>query len=388
MNPLGLYIHWPFCLSKCPYCDFNSHVREKVDQNRWKDALLQELESAVQHLDGKSLVSIFFGGGTPSLMEPDTVAALLEKTKSLFPVADTLEVTLEANPSTVEALRFKAFSEAGVNRLSLGIQSLDDKALAFLGRKHSAEDALEALEIAKTYFPRYSFDLIYALPDQSLESWEAELKRALTFANGHMSLYQLTIEPQTAFATRFERGEKMTLEDDPAAQLYEATDEIMRKAGLPAYEVSNYAAPSQECQHNLIYWNFEDYIGIGPGAHGRITKQGVKNTTLRYKAPETWLEAMEKHGHGLQLSEPLSPVERLQELTLMGLRLTNGLSLERLSEEVGLNAEEAYGSDRLGQLEKEGLLIQTPTHLIPTFEGRLRLNSLISFMLKKSHFLP
>jgi len=384
MNSLGLYIHWPFCLSKCPYCDFNSHVREKVDQTRWKNALLQELESAAQRLDGKSLMSIFFGGGTPSLMEPDTVGALLEKIHALFPLADTLEVTLEANPGTVEASRFKAFSEAGVNRLSLGIQSLDDKALSFLGRKHSVEDALKALEIAKTYFPRYSFDLIYALPEQSLTAWETELKKALTYANGHMSLYQLTIEPQTAFATRFERGEKMTLEDDLAAQLYEVTDEIMRKSGLPAYEVSNYAAPSQECQHNLIYWNFGDYIGIGPGAHGRISHGGVKHTTLRHKAPETWLEAVEKHGHGLQLSEPLSPVERLQELTLMGLRLTKGLSLERLSGEIGFNAEEVYGFETLDQLEKEGLLTRTPTHLIATFEGRLRLNSLISFMLKKS----
>jgi len=384
MKSLGLYIHWPFCLSKCPYCDFNSHVREKVDHKRWKAALLRELESTAQEQEGRNLVSIFLGGGTPSLMEPDTVASLLEKAKSLFPTADTLEVTLEANPSTVEADRFKAFSAAGINRLSLGVQSLDDKALSFLGRRHSAKEALQALEIAATYFPRFSFDLIYARPEQTLASWKTELSEALGYAKDHLSLYQLTIEPQTVFATRFERGEKMIPEEDQAALLYETTEEIMRKAGLPPYEVSNYAAHGQECRHNLLYWNFEDYIGIGPGAHGRITQGKIKWTTYRYKVPETWLEAVEANGHGLQASQPLSALERLHELTLMGLRLTTGLEIERLSEETGLTVEEAYSSHSLDLLEKEGLLKRTTTHLIPTFDGRLRLNSLIAFLLKKS----
>lgn len=384
MKPLGLYIHWPFCLSKCPYCDFNSHVREKVDQKRWKAALLRELERAAQNHEHAKLVSIFLGGGTPSLMEPDTIAALLEKTKSLFTTAENFEVTLEANPSTVEADRFKAFSDAGVNRLSLGIQSLDDAALSFLGRRHSAKDALKALEIATAYFSRFSFDLIYARPHQTPESWKTELLRALTYAKGHLSLYQLTIEPQTVFATRVNRGEKMTLEDDSAATLYEITEDIMNKSGLPPYEVSNYAAPTQECRHNLLYWNFEDYIGIGPGAHGRITQNGTKWATSRYKVPEAWLEAVEKDGHGLQVSQSLSALERLHEFTLMGLRLTKGLDLHRLSEETHLEVEEAYSLQTLDLLEKEGLLQRTATHLIPTFEGRLRLNGLIAFMLKKS----
>ena len=254
MKSLGLYIHWPFCLSKCPYCDFNSHVREKVDQKRWKTALLKELENAALAREGSTLVSIFLGGGTPSLMNPETVADLLDTAKRLFSVVDNLEVTLEANPSTVEAGRFRAFHEAGINRLSIGIQSLDDEALSFLGRRHSAQEALKALEIATSYFPRFSFDLIYARPNQTAEAWTAELSEALGYAKGHLSLYQLTIEPQTAFATRLARGEKMTLEDDPAADLYKLTDEMMKKAGLPPYEVSNYAAPSQECRQSYPSW--------------------------------------------------------------------------------------------------------------------------------------
>lgn len=381
MKPFGLYIHWPFCLSKCPYCDFNSHVRESIVQKRWRTALLKELEEAAQNQEEAILVSIFFGGGTPSLMDPETVGALLEKAKSLFPTIDPLEVTLEANPSTVEAERFKGFYEAGVNRLSLGIQSLEDEALSFLGRRHSAKEALQALKIAATYFPRFSFDLIYARPEQTREAWTAELQEALTYTNGHLSLYQLTIEPQTSFATRLERGEKMTLEEGPAATLYKLTEEIMEKAGLPSYEISNYAAPTQECRHNLLYWNFEDYIGIGPGAHGRLTRKGTKWTTARYKTPEMWLKTVEKEGHGLQISSPLSQQERLEELTLMGLRLTKGLDIKRLKQETGLCAEEAYGEHCLSLLEKEGLLKKTPTHLVPQFSGRLRLNSLIAFML-------
>jgi putative oxygen-independent coproporphyrinogen III oxidase len=379
----ALYIHWPFCLSKCPYCDFNSHVREKVDQSRWKHALLTELENSATD---DHLSSIFFGGGTPSLMDPETVGALIEKAKSLFKTDENLEVTLEANPSTVESERFKAFHEAGVNRLSIGIQSLNDDALTFLGRRHSADEALKALQIAAAYFPRYSFDLIYARPDQTAEAWKEELSKALTYANGHLSLYQLTIEPQTAFATRLKRGEKMTLEDDPAAALYELTDDMMKTSGLPAYEVTNYAAPGQECRHNLIYWNFGQYIGIGPGAHGRVLSSGAKVATSRFKAPETWLEAVEKQGHGLQTSEILSPQERLHEFTLMGLRLTQGLDIKRLYEETGLHVEEAYSEKALVVLEKERLLTRTPSHLIVTLEGRMRLNGLIAYLLSSRSY--
>ncbi len=381
MKPIGLYIHWPFCLSKCPYCDFNSHVRENVDQNRWQNALLQELEEAALHLGSRKLVSIFFGGGTPSLMNPNTINALIQKARELFQTSEEIEITLEANPSTVEAEKFKAFAQAGVNRLSIGVQSLDDQALAFLGRRHSAKEALAALEIATTYFPRFSFDLIYARPDQTKRAWESELKEALTYAQGHMSLYQLTIEPQTLFATRHERGEKMTLEDEPAAQLYELTEIMMEDAGLQPYEVSNYASPLQECQHNLLYWRLEDYIGIGPGAHGRLTKENVKYTTYRYKAPETWLEAVEQNGQGLQSTEILSSQERFEECVLMGLRLTEGLSENRLKEETGYDFSQVFKLESLGHLNKEGLIHQTGTHLIPTFEGRLRLNSLIKYLL-------
>lgn len=381
MKPLGLYIHWPFCLSKCPYCDFNSHVREKVDHKRWQAGLLKELAHAAQDQTDRQLVSLFFGGGTPSLMEPETVAHLIEKAKSFFPYAEDLEITLEANPSTVEAGRFKGFREAGINRLSLGVQSLDDEVLTFLGRRHNADEARKALEIASTYFPRFSFDLIYARPHQTPEDWKSELLDALDSAPTHMSLYQLTIEPQTAFETRHLRGEKMTLEEDPAAILYELTDEMMRLAGLPAYEVSNYARPSYECRHNLLYWQFEDYIGIGPGAHGRITQQGHKWATTRYKAPETWLERVETDGHGLQTSQQLTPTETLQELTLMGLRLVKGLEINRIHEETGLDWRQCYNTNTLDLLEKEGLITKTDTHLIVSLEGRLRLNSLIAFLL-------
>ena len=313
-------------------------------------------------------------------MDSESVGSLIARAKSLFSSAATLEVTLEANPSTVEAKKFEAFKKAGVNRLSLGVQSLRDEALSFLGRKHSAKDALKALDIATTYFPRFSFDLIYARPHQTEAAWKEELEEALRYAGGHLSLYQLTIEPQTAFATRMERGEQMTLENDPAASLYHLTERMMEDAGLPAYEVSNYAQIGQECRHNLLYWNFEDYIGIGPGAHGRITHNGIKYATYRYKAPETWLAAVEKKGHGLESMLPLSKEERLQEVTLMGLRLTQGLSLARLFDETGLTLDEAY--PKLGALEKEGLVSRTSTHLVPSFEGRLRLNGLIAFLLK------
>lgn len=382
MKTLGIYIHWPFCLSKCPYCDFNSHVRTSIDQERWKSALLQELKSASEGLQNRVVTSIFFGGGTPSLMDPEIVEALVTQVCSLFQTSDELEVTLEANPSTVESKRFQAFSQAGVNRLSIGVQSLNDQSLKFLGRRHSAKEAMYALEIADKYFPRYSFDLIYALPEQTVESWKGELRQALRHAKGHLSLYQLTIEPNTQFATRFARGERMTLQEDPAAELYEATEDLMTNAGLPPYEVSNYATRGQECQHNMLYWRFEDYLGVGPGAHGRVTQDKIKQTTFRHKAPETWLEAVEKQGHGLESSEPLSHKQRFQECVLMGLRLTEGLSWQRLEEETGLEKEACFERKKLNVLEENALLHITDTHIIPTFQGRLKLNALLGFLLE------
>lgn len=381
MKPLGIYIHWPFCLSKCPYCDFNSHVRTSIDQGRWKKALLKELESAANGFQQRVVTSVFFGGGTPSLMDPEIVEALLDRIHSLFHINNKLEVTLEANPSTVEAGRFKAFSKASVNRLSIGVQSFNDKSLSFLGRRHSSQEALKALDIAQKYFPRYSFDLIYALPGQTREAWEQELQQAFQHANGHLSLYQLTIEPNTQFATRFARGERMTLPEDPAAELYEMTEKLMVEAGMPPYEVSNYAAKGHECQHNLLYWRFEDYIGIGPGAHGRITQDKMKYATFRFRAPETWLTKVEEKADGLELSQPLSSQQRFQECVLMGFRMTEGLSWKRLFEETGCERNTAFKESKLKVLEENKLLKVTESHVTPTFQGRMKLNFVLGFLL-------
>ena len=284
MEPLALYIHWPFCLAKCPYCDFNSHVRERIPQARFRAALRTELAWEAARLGPRRLVSVFFGGGTPSLMEPETVAVLLEDARRLFVPAETIEVTLEANPTSVEAGKLAGFRDAGVNRISLGVQSLDPAALALLGRQHSADQAIAALAIARRIFPRISFDLIYARPGQTLPAWRAELRRALALAADHLSLYQLTIEPGTAYEAAFRRGEIVLPDADTAAALYEATAEIGQEFGLAPYEVSNYAAPGAESRHNLAYWRYQDYAGIGPGAHGRITLDGTLLATRRHRA--------------------------------------------------------------------------------------------------------
>ncbi len=298
MEPLALYIHWPFCLAKCPYCDFNSHVRERIDQARFAAGLRAELAWEAARLGRRRLVSIFFGGGTPSLMDPATVAALIGDATRLFaPVAD-LEITLEANPTSVEAARLAGFRDAGVNRLSLGVQALDDVSLAALGRRHSAAEAIAALEIARALFPRFSFDLITARPGQTLAAWRAELRRALALAADHLSLYQLTIEPGTGFEALHRTGRLVLPDDDTAAALYDATGEEAARFGLLPYEVSNYARPGLESRHNLQYWRYGDYVGIGPGAHGRITLGDNLLATRRHRAPEPWAERVERHGHG------------------------------------------------------------------------------------------
>jgi len=272
--PLAVYIHWPFCRSKCPYCDFNSHVREQIDEQRWTRALLADLKHQAELAPDSEVVSIFFGGGTPSLMPSDTVAALIECVRTLWPSAPDLEVTLEANPNSAEAERFAKFAVAGVNRLSLGVQALDLAALQFLGRRHDRAEALAAIALARDTFPRYSFDLIYARPGQSVGAWEDELDEALRLAGTHLSIYQLTIEPGTAFGNRAERGEILGADEDSAVALYEFTQRRLASAGMPAYEISNHARPGAECRHNLAYWRYEDYLGIGPGAHGRVTRAG------------------------------------------------------------------------------------------------------------------
>jgi putative oxygen-independent coproporphyrinogen III oxidase len=328
----ALYIHWPFCLAKCPYCDFNSHVRERVDAGQWRDALLADMRHEAALAGGVPLESIFFGGGTPSLMPPALVAALLDEAERLWGFAPGMEITLEANPSSVEAQKFADIAAAGVNRISLGLQTLDDETLRFLGRLHNAQEGLSALETAQAVFERVSFDLIYARPGQTAEQWERELRQALGYGTGHLSLYQLTIEPGTRFATDVRQRAFMPLEDDPAADLFALTRELTDAAGLPAYEVSNHARPGEESRHNLAYWRYRDYAGIGPGAHGR--RGGM--ATLRHKKPENWLEAVAQQGHGLKEERALNANEQASEALLMGLRLAEGVDLASLSQRFGI----------------------------------------------------
>ena len=326
-QPLALYIHWPFCVSKCPYCDFNSHVRAGVDQAAWRDALLTDMAHEAALLPGRRLGSIFFGGGTPSLMPPETVAALLDAAQGHWGFEQGIEITLEANPSSVEAARFGDLARAGVNRVSLGLQALDDDVLSFLGRAHDVAEGLAALDTAQAAFERVSFDLIYARPGQSLAAWEAELGRALKFGTEHLSLYQLVIEPGTRFATLFAKGELTLPEGDEAADLFDATRAMTAAAGLPAYEISNHARAGAESRHNLTYWRYGDYAGIGPGAHGRR----LRTATLRHKKPENWMSAVARNGNGLKSEETLAADTRAVEAILMGLRLDEGIDLGRIA---------------------------------------------------------
>ncbi|MET0308329.1 MAG: radical SAM family heme chaperone HemW [Sphingomonas sp.] len=325
--PLALYVHWPFCVSKCPYCDFNSHVRESVDQEAWRAGLLADLAHEAALLPGRRLGSIFFGGGTPSLMPPETVAALIDAAGQHWDFEPEIEITLEANPSSVEAARFADLAAAGVNRVSLGLQALDDAALRFLGRAHGVDEGLAALETAQKTFGRVSFDLIYARPDQSLGAWEAELVRAIGFGTEHLSLYQLTIEPGTRFATLAAQGALTIPDGDAGADLFEATRAITAAAGLPAYEISNHARPGAESRHNLTYWRYGDYAGIGPGAHGR--RGGL--ATVRHKKPENWMAAIARNANGLQVEDELTPHNRATEGLVMGLRLGEGVDVTRIA---------------------------------------------------------
>ncbi len=330
---LALYIHWPFCVSKCPYCDFNSHVRESVDIDMWRAALLADLAHEAALTPGHTLGSIFFGGGTPSLMPPALAGALIDAAAGHWRFAKDIEITLEANPNSVEAAKFDAMASAGVNRISIGIQSFEDDILEFLGRMHSAGEARNALAVAQRNFARVSFDMIYALPGQTVAQWEAQLRHALGFGTDHLSLYQLTIEPGTRFASDVRRGGFTPLDDDAAADLYVATQELTRAAGLPAYEISNHARLGSESRHNLTYWRYGDYVGIGPGAHGR--RYGV--ATERHKKPENFLSAVARNGHGLRAEEVLDASTRAQEALLMGLRLAEGVDLAELSQRTGVS---------------------------------------------------
>jgi len=377
----GLYLHWPFCRSKCPYCDFNSHVRERIDQGRWRQALLAELDHYAAATAGRRLASIFFGGGTPSLMEPATAAALIERAARHWSVAPELEITLEANPTSVEAANFAALAAAGVNRLSLGIQALEDPALRFLGRGHSASEAVGALDLARRHFPRFSFDLIYARPGQTEADWAAELERALALAGEHLSVYQLTIEENTAFASAWRRGDFTLPPEETAARLYEITQARLAAAGLPAYEISNHARPGAECRHNLIYWQGGDYIGVGPGAHGRLTLAGERYATRQHRAPEAWLQAVEAEGHATRERRTLGLEERRDELLMMGLRLSAGIGRARFKAVVGREIEETLAPSALAPLVEAGFLELDELGLRATAEGRQRLDALLPCLL-------
>ena len=370
-DSLALYIHWPFCVSKCPYCDFNSHVRGSIDHDEWREALLTDLAHEARLLPERRLTSIFFGGGTPSLMEPATVAALIGAARSHWAAAEDIEITLEANPNSVEAARFADLAAAGVNRLSLGLQSLDDEALRFLGRAHSAAEGLEALEIAQRHFPRVSFDLIYALPGDSEASWSKALATALSMGTSHLSLYQLTIEPGTRFASLLAAGKLEPLDPDSAAALYELTGAMTSAAGLPAYEISNHAAPGQESRHNLTYWRYGDYAGIGPGAHGR--RLGAR--TVRHRKPENYLAAFRRDGHSVAEEALLRPREAADEALVMGLRLSEGIDAGALEQRFGVPLVDWARVDRLAA---SGHLARSGARVAVTPAGRLLLDRLLA----------
>jgi len=373
-DSLALYIHWPFCVSKCPYCDFNSHVRDSVDQDAWRAAMLKDLAYEAGQLPGKRLTSIFFGGGTPSLMPPETVAALIDAAAGHWTVADDIEITLEANPSSVEAARFGDLARAGVNRVSLGLQALDDEMLRWLGRAHDVREGLGALDTAQTAFSRVSFDLIYARPGQNPDNWHDELARALSFGTEHLSLYQLTIEPGTQFAARFAKGELPVLDPDIAADLFEQTRAEMATAGLPAYEISNHARPGAESRHNLTYWRYGNYAGIGPGAHGR--RGGM--ATVRRKKPENWLRRVDANGHGIESEEILPPAARAQEALLMGLRLGEGIDLDRVVAMTGMSIAQLVDEIAVERLEKQGLLRRNGSYLRISEPGALLLDAVLA----------
>lgn len=375
--PLGVYVHWPFCKSKCPYCDFNSHVREGVEQARWRAALLRELEHAAREAPGRRVETMFFGGGTPSLMEPETVAALIARTRQLWDSAPGIEITLEANPTSVEASRFAALAEAGVNRVSLGVQALDAASLKFLGREHSTDEALEALATARRHFARHSFDLIYARPGQTPEAWAEELERALALTGEHLSLYQLTIERGTRFFTDYARGGFVLPDEETSAAMFEQTQARLERAGMPAYEVSNHARPGAACRHNLIYWRYQDYVGIGPGAHGRFAVGKAKRATRRSSGPEAWLEAVERTGHGTAETSTVEGRDLVEEALMMGLRLADGIDRATFASVAGADPVDALDTARLEPLVRAGFLEIDATHLRATLDGRQRLNALL-----------
>lgn len=372
----ALYIHWPFCLAKCPYCDFNSHVRDSIDVEKWQESLLSDLRHEAGLAGTEALESVFFGGGTPSLMPPELVETLLAEAEKLWGFAPDIEITLEANPSSVETGKFKDLAAAGVNRVSLGLQSLDDHALRFLGRLHDAKEGLEALKTAHNWFNRVSFDLIYALPGQDIRLWRKQLSDALTFGTSHLSLYQLTIEPGTRFETLVRQGAFTPLEDDAAADLFALTRELTANAGLPAYEVSNHARPGEESRHNLTYWRYQDYVGVGPGAHGR--RNGL--ATIRHRKPENWLSAVGDTGHGISSEQALAFRDQAAEAMLMGLRLAEGVDVEALGARLAMPTRQLVDEAKLAFLVSEDLAWQREGRIGVTERGIPVLDNLIALL--------
>ncbi|MFC4624673.1 radical SAM family heme chaperone HemW [Daeguia caeni] len=375
-NAFGVYLHWPFCLAKCPYCDFNSHVRHQpVDQKRFAAAFVREMETLRARTGPRTVTSIFLGGGTPSLMQPETVAALLDGIARFWSIAPDIEVTLEANPTSVEAGRFRGYRAAGVNRVSLGIQALNDPDLRRLGRMHSVDEAKAAIRLARAIFPRLSFDLIYARPEQSITAWREELKEAIDLAADHLSLYQLTIEEGTPFYNLWKAGKLTTPDPDHAAALYEETQVVTAERGLPAYEISNHAVPGRESQHNLVYWRYGQYVGIGPGAHGRFVENGTRTVTITEKHPETWAKRVERAGHGIVEEERLNGEQEGDEFLMMGLRLREGVDLDRYRRLTGHDLDER----RLARLVAQGMIEPVSGNIIrATPDGALVLNTLVA----------
>ncbi len=380
-NLFAIYIHWPFCKKKCPYCDFNSHVRDDINHEKWADAYIQEIDYIAQKTKDRLVTSIFFGGGTPSLMKAKTVERIIDHIQKTWRVANNIEITLEANPTSIEAKKFEDFKSAGINRVSIGVQSLRNKDLKFLGRDHSAKEAIQAVDLANNIFDRVSFDLMYARPEQTIQSWEEELEEALQHVKDHLSLYQLTIERGTLFYTQHARGDFRIPEPDQAGDFFEITQQILGAKNMPAYEISNHALEGQESIHNLAYWHYADYIGIGPGAHGRLTLNRQKFATRNHRAPEVWLDKVFQKGHGYHNFEMITVDEAFSEMMMMGMRLKQGIAIQNIEDLTAKNWQEVLRMDKLETLENEGFLILSKTHIKPTLEGMQRLNSLLSFLL-------
>ncbi|MFA5591789.1 MAG: radical SAM family heme chaperone HemW [Micavibrio sp.] len=377
----GIYVHWPFCASKCPYCDFNSHVADTIDHDAWRKAYAKEIAYYADLAKGRMVTSVFFGGGTPSLMEPETVSVIINEIQKAWRISNDCEITLEANPTSVETEKFKSFRMAGVNRVSMGVQSFNESDLAFLGRQHDAGEAKKAIATAAEIFDRYSFDMIYARPGQGVSAWETELREAVSLARDHLSVYQLTIERGTPFYMRHERGEFKIPDEELAGDLYEVTQAVLSDAGMPAYEISNHAKAGAESRHNMTYWRYTDYAGIGPGAHGRLTLDGRKQATRGHRSPDIWLQKVDIYGHGAHPFEALTAQDAFTECLMMGLRLAEGIPVERL-ERAGRDAfPNLIAPEKIEALRDEGLLSFDGKILKATRAGMQRLNGILSYLL-------